>query len=124
MVSFDVKSLFTNIPINETINIACDTLFDPDRQFDTILTKNDFKQLLELATKGIIFLFNNKLYSEEDGVAVGSPLAPTFANLFLCHHEKLWLDNCPSEFKPRCFTGDMLTTLFYYSLGLTMYNCF
>ena len=31
---------------------------------------------------------------------MGSPLAPTFANLFLCHHEKLWLDNCPSEFKP------------------------
>ena len=27
-------------------------------------------------------------------------LAPTFAYLFLCHHEKLWLDNCPSEFKP------------------------
>ena len=30
MASFDLKSLFTNIPINETINIACDTLFDPD----------------------------------------------------------------------------------------------
>ena len=85
MASFDVKSLFTNIPINETINIACDTLFDPDRQFDTIFTKNYFKQLLELATKGIIFLFNNNLYSQEDGVAMGSPLAPTFANLFLCH---------------------------------------
>ena len=83
-----------------TINIACDTLFDPERQFDTIFTKKIFKQLLELATKGIIFLFNNKLYSQEDGVAMGSPLAPTFANLFLCHHEKLWLDICPSEFKP------------------------
>ena len=53
--SFDVKSLFTNIPINETINIACDTLFDPDQQFDTIFTKNYFKQFLELAAKGIIF---------------------------------------------------------------------
>ena len=100
MASFDVKSLFTNIPINETIDTACDTLFDPDRQFGTIFSKNYFKQLLELATKGIIFLFNNKQYSQEDGAAMGRPLAPTFANLFLCHHEKLWLDNnCPSEFK-------------------------
>ena len=40
MASFAVKSLLTNIPINETINIACDTLFDPDRQFETIFTKN------------------------------------------------------------------------------------
>ena len=38
--------------------------------------------------------------TKEDGGAMGSPLAPTFANLFLCHHEKLWLDNSPSEFKP------------------------
>ena len=31
---------------------------------------------------------------------MGSSLGPTLANPFLCHYEKLWLDNCPSEFKP------------------------
>ena len=34
---------------------------------------------------------------------MGSPLGPTLANIFLCHHEKHWLDNCPSEFKPLYF---------------------
>ena len=33
-------------------------------------------------------------------VAMGSPLGPTLANVFLCYHEKIWLQNCPSEFKP------------------------
>ena len=32
-------------------------------------------------------------------VAMGSPLGPTLANVFLCYHEKIWLQNCPSEFK-------------------------
>ena len=31
---------------------------------------------------------------------MGLPLGPTFANLFLCFHEKKWLEECPSEFKP------------------------
>ena len=30
---------------------------------------------------------------------MGSPLGPTFANIFLCYHEKIWLENCPVEFK-------------------------
>ena len=32
-------------------------------------------------------------------VAMGSPLGPTLSNVFLCYHEKIWLQNCPSEFK-------------------------
>ena len=30
---------------------------------------------------------------------MGSSLGPTLANVFLCCHEKIWLQNCPSEFK-------------------------
>ena len=46
------------------------------------------------------FLFNNKLYTQTDGVAMGSPLCPTFANCFLSFHEENWLDECPLSFKP------------------------
>ena len=31
---------------------------------------------------------------------MGSPLGPSLANAFLCHHEQQWLNDCPSEFKP------------------------
>ena len=31
---------------------------------------------------------------------MGSQLGPSLANAFLCHYERIWLDNCPMEFKP------------------------
>ena len=63
------------------------------------LPKCEFQKLLELATKESFFVFNGCYYKQIDGVAMGSPLGPTLANAFLCHHEKIWLNNCPKEFK-------------------------
>ena len=36
-----------------------------------------------------------------DDVALGSPLGPTFANLFLVYYEHNWLKNYPLQFKPK-----------------------
>ena len=47
-----------------------------------------------------LILFDQQFYEQHDGVSMGSPLRPTLTNVFLCHHEKTWLQNCPSEFKP------------------------
>jgi hypothetical protein len=44
--------------------------------------------------------FDGVLYKQVDGVAMGSPLGPLFANIFLSFHEKLWLADCSSNFKP------------------------
>ena len=30
---------------------------------------------------------------------MGSPLGSILANGFLCHHEQVWLESCPLEFK-------------------------
>ena len=48
-------------------------------------------------------IFNEQLYKQFDGVAMGSPLGPTLANAFLVHFEKKWLQNCPSDFKPHYY---------------------
>ena len=100
MCSFDIESLFTNIPLHETLDIILRLLFpDPEDTFDGF-NKKQFKALLELATTTSTFLFNNKLYEQIDGVAMGSPCGPTLANIFLCFCEKKWLSDCPTEFKP------------------------
>ena len=57
-------------------------------------------ELLKLATTKSSFIFDNKLYKHIDGVAMGLPLGPTLANAFLCHYDKIWLNECPSQFKP------------------------
>ena len=56
--------------------------------------------MLELAVTNSFFIFNKVLYQQLDGVGMGLPLGPTFANIFLCFHEKNWLASCPSEFRP------------------------
>ena len=97
--AFDVEALFSNIPLDETIDICLNQLYNKKRKIKGLLRKH-CKELLNHATKKSCFLFNNTYYKQVDGMSMGSPLGPTFANTFLCFHEKKWLDDCPPEFKP------------------------
>ena len=44
---------------------------------------------------------------------MGSPLGPTFANIFLCYYEQIWLKNCPCEFKPVIYKRYVDDTLLF-----------
>lgn len=99
MASFDVSSLFTNIPLDETIEICVKKLFGRKRKFKGF-TRMEFRTFLQFAVKDNLILFNGKYYIQIDGVAMGSPLGPTLANVFLCYWEEIWLDKCPTQFRP------------------------
>ena len=100
MASLDVESLFTNIPVEETIQIIIDKIFThPDTIFHSF-NKTDFRKLLELAVLDTAFIFNGQAYIQTDGMAMGSPLGPTFANIFMCFLEESMLDECPLAFHP------------------------
>ena len=62
--------------------------------------KSEFKYLLFLVTKDSYFIFNNILYKQIEGVAMGSRLGPSLANTFLAHREQNWLNSCPLEYRP------------------------
>ena len=63
------------------------------------ITKPDLIQLLEVATKNQLFQFDDKLYEQVDGVAIGSPMGLVMANVFLCSiDEKLEQKNKVSNF--------------------------
>lgn len=101
MASFDITSLYTNVPVKETINIILNLAFDNNTNNKYCnFSKDQFSKLLNLTLLDSYFLFNEKLYLQVDGLAMGSCIAPTLANLFLCYHEKKWLDECPILFKP------------------------
>ena len=82
---------FTNIPLNETINIAVELIFKHNPKFSR--SKSDLKQLFIFATSQTHFLFNDNFCDQIDEVAMGSPLAPVLANLFMGCHEQSWLNN-------------------------------
>ena len=85
MVSFDVESLFTNIPLIESIDLAVDYIMKGNP--DIKLGRENVTKLFLFATAQTHFSFLGNFYDQIDGVAMGSPLAPVLANLFMGHHE-------------------------------------
>ena len=98
MCSFDLCSLFSNVPLDETIctiQIYLTKLYslsDPPTLPRTVL-----KDLLEFATKKSHLIFDGQYYDQIDGVAMGSPWGPVLANIFICHFEESWLTNNQSR---------------------------
>ena len=87
MASLDVESLFTNIPLNETINNCVSDLHNTNLWNEKLSKKYLFK-LLETATSESSFIFDYLFYKQIDGVTKGSPQGPTDTNAFLCFCEK------------------------------------
>ena len=73
MVSFDVKPLFTNVSLEEAIEIALERIYKRKERNKSI-SKKEMKQLLTLCTKNIHFTYDNKVYKQNDGVAMRSQL--------------------------------------------------
>ena len=72
LVSFDVKFLFTNVPLDQTIEIILNRVYKKN-EISTDMTKSEMKELLNLCTKSVHFTFDDNIYVQNDGVAMGSP---------------------------------------------------
>ena len=79
-----MTSFFTNIPLQETINIAMNLIFNHNPNLN--ITTKELKRLLLFATSQTHFIFNSEFYNQIDGVAMGSPIAPVLANIFMGLH--------------------------------------
>ena len=87
LVSFDVKSLVTNVPLDQTIEIILNRVYKKN-EISTDMTKSEMKELLNLCTKSVHFTFDGNIYVQNDGVAMGSPSGPVLANIFLVELER------------------------------------
>ena len=79
--SFDIELLFTKIPLQETIDLCVENLFQ-DRTHVNNLSKDYFRELLTRTMSESLILFDQQFHKPHDGVAMGSPLGPTLANVF------------------------------------------
>jgi hypothetical protein len=102
MVSLDVKSLFTNVSLTYTIDLilvrmypSCEAIYPPrpkTRQYKDCRRRNNFSALLCPGTSDIQFIFGGKTFVQHNGVAMGAPLAPVIANIFMPHMETSLID--------------------------------
>ena len=87
-VSFDVKSLFTNIPLKKTVNIILNRIYKTNL-IPTTLRKRTLKKLILDSCTKTSFSLNGQLYRQTDGVSMGSSLGPTLANIIMTEFEEL-----------------------------------
>jgi hypothetical protein len=80
MVSFDIVSLFTRVPIKETMYLlGCHLEEDVLGLFRHVLSTS-------------YFTFNGQFYGQTDGVAMGSPLTPVIGNFYMEDYKKAALE--------------------------------
>ena len=69
MASVDVVSLFTNIPLIETVEICLDKLFSNNDKVHNLMRK-DLKKLIIFVAQENHFIIKNKIYDQLDGVSL------------------------------------------------------
>ncbi|CAH1242806.1 Hypp6981 [Branchiostoma lanceolatum] len=97
MVSFDVSALFTSVPVEESLKIIQDKLtLDTSLSGRTKLSPQQVTELLRLCLTTTYFKYDGKFYSQVEGAAMGSPVSPIVANLFMEWFESRALATFPS----------------------------
>ena len=82
LVSFDVSSLYTNVPVIESINVCAELLFSGKYKLPPV-DKQTFIELAKMASCDVIMSTHRGYFKQVDGLAMGSPPAPHLANGWL-----------------------------------------
>ena len=91
LCSFEVTSLFTNVPVEETIQLCINRILNVANPPN--ISATDLYRLFKYATKQSHFLVNGSYFDFVDGIAMGSPLAPIMAEIFMTNFEEQFIKN-------------------------------
>ena len=96
IASLDVESLFTNVPVEETINMMCDKVYRDETTPSLPIPEDCLRRLLKLCTMSALFITHKgEMYTQIDGVAMGSPLGVLFADFYMGVIEERVFSNQP-----------------------------
>jgi hypothetical protein len=99
LVSFDVVSLFTNVPIDEALQIIRSRLYIDNTLVEwSVLQVEAIMELLKFCFRATYFQVDAKFCQQKDGAAMGSCLLPIVSNIYIEHFEKLAFDS--AQHKP------------------------
>ena len=104
ITSYDVKALFTSVPVGPSIKIVKQELLqDPTLPQRTNMSIQHIITLLEFCLKNIYFLFQGKYYEQVHGATMGFPISHLIANLFMKEFEVKALSSAPPPFMAKVF---------------------
>ena len=85
-ISCDMESLFTSIPIKETIDYIIHKIYI-EKVIEPMCKNSVFRKLLIKLTKECTFLVNNRLNKQIDGCPMGGPMSVVFTDIYMCKME-------------------------------------
>lgn len=91
LTSFDIKNLYTNIPVEETLTILEKNLKKTNHLDNDKIT--EIINLTKMTLSQNYFEYNGDFYTQERGLAMGSPLSSIMADIFLNHIENNYILN-------------------------------
>ena len=82
LVSYNVSSLFTNVPVGEVVSIIYERFRKDETMEDrTFLSLERTAELLEMCLRSVYFSYGGNFYEQKEGMAMGSPVCAVVANL-------------------------------------------
>lgn len=104
LASLDVESLFTNVPVDDTIQIILKNVYNHPFLKPPSFDQSILGQLLKISTTKTPFKSpSGDIFQQIDGVSMGTPLGPTFANFYMCNLENQTFMDTPSN-KPTIYS--------------------
>ena len=91
MVSLDVDSLFTKVPVDDVLDFLRRKL--PSSDIDLGMPLDNFIELVKLCVKSNAFSFGSNYYIQRFGMSMGSPLSPILSNIYMEYFESELLPN-------------------------------
>ena len=85
LVTMDVRSLYTNIDHDEGVQACVEKLEQRKRKS---IPSSTLGALIFLVLKSNAFRFGHMIYRQVMGTAMGTPMAPNYANLFMAKFEE------------------------------------
>ena len=102
LTSFDVTALYTSIPVTDALEIIKRILEqDTGLPRRSTWSSENIQKLLEFCLVNTYFLFNGQFFEQTKGAAMGSPVSPIVANIYMeafeeralstaLHPQKIW----------------------------------
>ena len=86
-----LTSLFTNAPLDKTIKVILDRIYNK-KEISTSLKKRTLKKLIRDTCSKTAFMSGGIIYEQTDGVSMGSSLGPVLANIIMTELERVVVD--------------------------------
>ena len=96
LISYDVTALFTSITVPDAIEaVQLKLSADDTLSQRTSLSTVKILELLKFCLDTTYFVYKNQIYKQERGAAMGSPVSPIIANLYMEVFEERALSTAP-----------------------------